>query len=155
MTVFQAGRWDKVKKDKMEFSAKRLRKYYKNMSRNTLQSLPWLNRLYLTSLYIKQQPLLLCVPHLLPEVSLPAMYSYTCVFAHVCLVLISLLSYKLHERRDTLVNILGRLRQSQAIGSAQQRFIEHLNDQIGVSGWSLVVWVWEVELWKAGWPVGR
>ena len=34
MTVSQAGRRDKVRKDKMEFSAKRLRKYYKNMSHN-------------------------------------------------------------------------------------------------------------------------
>jgi len=33
VTVFQAGRWDKVKKDKMEFSAKRLRKYCRNISR--------------------------------------------------------------------------------------------------------------------------
>ena len=38
MTVSQAGRWDKVRKDKTEFSAKRLRKYYKNMSRNIY---PW------------------------------------------------------------------------------------------------------------------
>ena len=29
VTVSQAGRWHKVRKDKMEFSAKRLRKYYK------------------------------------------------------------------------------------------------------------------------------
>ena len=36
VTVFQAGRWDKVKKDKMEFSAKKLRKYYKNMSCNSV-----------------------------------------------------------------------------------------------------------------------
>ena len=34
VTVFQAGRWGKVKQDKMEFSAKRLRKYSRNMSRN-------------------------------------------------------------------------------------------------------------------------
>ena len=36
MTVSQAGRRDKVRKDKMEFSSKRLRKYYKNMFRNTI-----------------------------------------------------------------------------------------------------------------------
>ena len=36
MTVSQAGRQDKVRKDKMEFSAKRLRKYYKNMSQDSL-----------------------------------------------------------------------------------------------------------------------
>ena len=35
-TVFQAGRWGKVKQDKMEFSAKRLRKYCRNMSRDRL-----------------------------------------------------------------------------------------------------------------------
>jgi len=35
VTVSQAGKWDEVRKDKMEFSAKRLRKYYENMSRNT------------------------------------------------------------------------------------------------------------------------
>ena len=34
VTVFQAGRWGKVKQDKMEFSAKRLRKYCRNMSCN-------------------------------------------------------------------------------------------------------------------------
>ena len=31
-TVFQAGIWGKVKQGKMEFLAKRLRKYYRNMS---------------------------------------------------------------------------------------------------------------------------
>ena len=31
---FSSRKTDKVRKDKMEFSAKRLRKYYKNMSRN-------------------------------------------------------------------------------------------------------------------------
>ena len=36
LTVSQAGRQNKVRKDKMEFSAKRLRKYYKNMSRNNI-----------------------------------------------------------------------------------------------------------------------
>ena len=36
MTVSQAGRRDKVRKDKMEFSAKRLRKYYKNISLNNI-----------------------------------------------------------------------------------------------------------------------
>ena len=36
MTVFQAGRWGKVKQDKMKFSAKRLRKYGRNMSHDTL-----------------------------------------------------------------------------------------------------------------------
>ena len=34
MTVFQAGRWGKVKQDKIEFSEKRLRKYCRNMSRD-------------------------------------------------------------------------------------------------------------------------
>ena len=36
VTVSQAGRQDKIRKDKMEFSAKRLRKYYKNMSQDSL-----------------------------------------------------------------------------------------------------------------------
>jgi len=33
-TVSQAGRLGKVRKGKMEFSAKRLRKYYKNVSQH-------------------------------------------------------------------------------------------------------------------------
>ena len=32
VTAFQAGRWGKVKQDRIEFSAKRLRKYCRNMS---------------------------------------------------------------------------------------------------------------------------
>ena len=38
VTVFQAGRWGKVKQDKMEFSAKRLRKYCRNMLLDTSSS---------------------------------------------------------------------------------------------------------------------
>ena len=37
-TVFQAGRWGKVKQDEMEFSAKRLRKDCRNMSRDTVEN---------------------------------------------------------------------------------------------------------------------
>ena len=38
VTAFQAGRWDKVKQDKMGFSAKRLKKYCRNMSRDKSSS---------------------------------------------------------------------------------------------------------------------
>ena len=35
MTIFQEGRWGKIKQDKMKFSAKRLRNYCRNMSHDS------------------------------------------------------------------------------------------------------------------------
>ena len=42
VAVFPAGRWGKVKQDNMEFSANRLRKYCRNMSRDDTSSLVFL-----------------------------------------------------------------------------------------------------------------
>ena len=58
VTVSQAGRLDQVRKDKMEFSSKRLRKYYKNMSHN-IQHLK-IRILGGSGIYIAQIRVILC-----------------------------------------------------------------------------------------------